>query len=225
METPQIAVDPSCTNCTDRPAPAKLSTDLFWGLGWGIEQTSTGKYLWHWGDNGTYKAFVTIDLHRRKAVVFFANSQNGLAIVPPIVHDAIGGDHPAFAWIKYDSYDSPSIRFIHDSLLTGAQVLTTYAQQLSDGTITQETLNSAGYFLEHRKKYDDAIAIFDRTLELHPDSVYAYNNLGNTYSDLGKTELAIKNYRKALELDPTRSDTKAALEKLQSSSPKTEAAH
>jgi len=32
METPQIAVDPECTNCVDR-APKELSKSLFWGLG------------------------------------------------------------------------------------------------------------------------------------------------------------------------------------------------
>jgi CubicO group peptidase (beta-lactamase class C family) len=224
METPQIAVDPTCTNCTDH-APQKLSTDLFWGLGWGIEQTSTGKYLWHWGDNGSFKAFVAVDLHRRNAVVFFANSQNGLSIAPAIVHEAIGGDHPAFGWIKYDPYDAPSMRFIHDSIHTGAGVLTTYARQLNDGTISQETLNSAGYFLSQQKKYDDAIAIFNRTLQLHPDSFYAYNNLGDTYARLGNTDLAVRNYQKALELDPTQEDTKASLAKLQSSSPQKEAAH
>jgi CubicO group peptidase (beta-lactamase class C family) len=224
METPQIAVDPTCTNCIDH-APQKLSTDLFWGLGWGIEQTSTGKYLWHWGDNGSFKAFVAVDLHRRNAVVFFANSQNGLSIAPAIVHTTMGGDHPAFSWIKYDSYDAPSMLFIHDSIHNGAGVLTTYARQLNDGTITQETLNSAGYFLAQQKKYNDAIAIFNRTLQLHPNSFYAYNNLGDTYASLGNTDLAIKNYQKALELDPTQEDTKASLLKLQSSSPQKEAAH
>jgi len=55
--------------------------------------------------------------------------------------------------------------------------------------------------------------------------VNAYNNPGNTYASLGNTELAIRNYQKALELDPTRSDTKASLEKLQSTPVQKEAAH
>ncbi len=224
METPQIAVDPSCTNCTDH-APAKLSTDLFWGLGWGIEQTPTGKYLWHWGDNGAFKAFVSVDLNHRNAVVYFANSQNGLAIAPAIVKDAIGGEHPAFAWIKYDAYDSPKIRFIHDALHDGSKVLTTYAAQLKDGSISEETMNSAGYFLYRQKKYDDAIAIFNRCLELHPRNDTAYNNLGDTYAEIGRTELAMENYELALKLNPARGDTKAALAKLQSPGAKTETAH
>ncbi len=48
METAQIAVDPECTNCTER-VPKELSKSVFWGLGWGIQQTPQGKSLWHWG--------------------------------------------------------------------------------------------------------------------------------------------------------------------------------
>ena len=225
METPQIAVDPACTNCTEKPTSTTLSKELFWGLGWGIEQTSTAKYLWHWGDNGAFKAFVSIDLSHRNAIVYFANSQNGLAIAPALVRDALSGEHPAFAWIKYDPYDSPKVRFIHDALHDGSKVLTVYAAQLKDGSISEETMNSAGYFLYRQKKYDDAIAIFNRCLELHPKSDNAYNNLGDTYAATGKPELAIQNYLRALELNPDRDDTKAALAKLQPSATKNEAAH
>lgn len=106
METPQVAVDPTCTYCTNH-TPQKLSKHLFWGLGWGIEELPTGKYLWHWGDNDVYKAFVAIDLARRNAVVYFTNSENGLEVGPAIVHDAIGGNHPAFHWLGYPVLAKP----------------------------------------------------------------------------------------------------------------------
>jgi len=163
--------------------------------------------------------------HVGNAVVFFANGYNGLAIAPAIVHEALGGDHPAFRWIKYDAYDSPNVRFIHDTVHNGAQTLSTYAPQLKDNTISEETINSAGYFLLRQKKYDDAIAVFNRCIELHPNSANAFNNLGETYAETGQTELAIKNYQRALELDPTRNDARAALDKLRSASSKIEAAH
>lgn len=106
METPQVAVDPTCTYCTNH-APQKLSKHLFWGLGWGIEELPAGKYLWHWGDNNVYKAFMAIDLARCNAVVYFTNSENGLEIGPAIVHDAIGGNHPAFHWLGYPVLAKP----------------------------------------------------------------------------------------------------------------------
>ncbi len=146
-------------------------------------------------------------------------------MAPELIRDALGGEHPAFTWIKYDSYDSPKVRFIHDALHNGSKVLTTYATQLQDNSISEETMNSAGYFLFRQKKYDDAIAIFNRCLQLHPKSDNAYNNLGDTYAATGKPDLAITNYRLALELNPNRGDTKSALAKLQSPNSKNEAAH
>src|SRR5207253_9614729 len=82
--------------------PRALSRILFGGLGWGIERTEKGVSLWHWGDNGAFKCFVAAKLKDKTAIVMFTNSENGLAIAKPIVHDAIGGQQLAFTWIKYD---------------------------------------------------------------------------------------------------------------------------
>ena len=226
METPQIAVDPTCTNCADRPAPTTLSREIFWGLGWGIEQTSTGKYLWHWGDNPNYKAFVSVDLNHRNAVVVFTNSQNGLSIARNIVADAIGGDHPVFHWHHYEPYDSPSFRFTHDIVHTGAQALTTHATDLQQHLIPEDTLESAGYILLYdQKKYDDAIAVFTRNVELYPDNGNAHASLGEGYMVAGNKPLAIKSFERALDLAPNSNFVKSQLAKLHASDSKNEAAH
>lgn len=216
METPQVAVDPTCTNCTDH-APVKLSPDLFWGLGWGIEQTSTGKYLWHWGDNPGYKDFVAVDLNHRRALVLFTNGQNGLSIAPAIIHDAIGGDHPAFRWFHYDTYDSPSIQFTHDIVHTGAQALTTHSAQLLNHELSEGTLESAGYILLfEQKKTADAIAVFRHNVELYPDSADAQASLADAYMEAGKKDLAIQGYEKTLELMPTSTKARSRLAQLRS---------
>lgn len=226
MDTPQIAVDPSCTNCANRPAPMTLSKEIFWGLGWGIEQTSTGKYLWHWGDNPNYKAFVSVDLHHRRAVVVFTNSQNGLSIAPKIVADAIGGEHPVFQWHHYDPYDSPSFRFTHDIVHTGAQALTTHTADLQQRLISEDTLETAGYILLYdQKKYDDALAVFTRNVELYPVNGNAHASLGEGYMVAGNKALAIKSYERALELSPNSAFARSQLAKLRAGDPENEAPH
>jgi CubicO group peptidase (beta-lactamase class C family) len=226
METPQIAVDPSCTNCTDRPAPTTLSKEIFWGLGWGIEQTSTSKYLWHWGDNPNYKAFVSVDLTHRSAVVVFTNSQNGLSIARKIVTDAVGGEHPVFQWLHYALYDSPEFRFTHDIVHTGAQALATHADDLQKHLVSEDTFETAGYILLYdQKKYDDAIAVFTRNVELYPDNGNAHASLGEGYMVAGNKTLAIKSFERALELSPNSNFAKSQLAKLRSENPKKEAAH
>jgi CubicO group peptidase (beta-lactamase class C family) len=99
METPEIALDPECRICINRE-PKQLSKNLFWGLGWGIERKDGTDMLWHWGDNGSFKAFVMADPKTKSGVVMFANSENGLAVAKPLIDEAMGTESLAFEWLK-----------------------------------------------------------------------------------------------------------------------------
>jgi CubicO group peptidase (beta-lactamase class C family) len=216
METPQIAVDPSCTNCTTHTANT-LSTDLFWGLGWGIEQNASGKYIWHWGDNGIFKAYVVADVNRKAAVVMFDNSDTGLSIANAVVQTVLGGDHPSFAWLRYDTYDSGNMRFTRELATRGAvQSLADFTADIASGKISPSALNAAGFTLLRQKQYADAIAIFQRNVDLHPKSPTLYNSLGEAYVARGDTALAITTYEKELALDPANGNAKDILAKLRS---------
>ena len=52
MIRPQVHVDEGCQNCISTKPTGRLSRELGWGLGWGLEETEDGISLWHWGDNG-----------------------------------------------------------------------------------------------------------------------------------------------------------------------------
>jgi CubicO group peptidase (beta-lactamase class C family) len=99
METPQIALDPACRICI-KQEPKELSKTLFWGLGWGIQREQKSVMLWHWGDNGDFKAFVMANPANKSGVVMFANGENALNVAKPIIDTAIGTDTQAFAWLK-----------------------------------------------------------------------------------------------------------------------------
>jgi CubicO group peptidase (beta-lactamase class C family) len=99
METPAIALDPECRICIHQ-VPKELSKSLFWGLGWGIQREPKGVMLWHWGDNGVFKAFVMADPSTKAGVVMFANGQDALDVAKPIMDTAMGTDVQAFAWLK-----------------------------------------------------------------------------------------------------------------------------
>lgn len=100
METPEIAVDPNCINCVEVSSSGKLSTTMFWGLGFGIEKTGEVISLWHWGDYDTFKAYFTIQPATKSGVVYLTNSQNGLSIGPKILAETLGGEQPAFEWLN-----------------------------------------------------------------------------------------------------------------------------
>src|SRR5262249_26058110 len=83
---------------------ARINSALAWGLGWGLEgATSSGsftpQYLWHWGDNGSWKNFVLVHPASRSAIVVFTNGSRGLNVARQIVTAAAGGEQPAFWWL------------------------------------------------------------------------------------------------------------------------------
>ena len=207
--TPQINVEP------------ETSENVHWGLGWGLELTENGPGFWHWGDNGPFKAF-TLSLHDEKAgVVFFANSQNGLALIEPIVRSALGGDHPAFrsailsGYAKLDSKDFTFVRTMQADGLE-ASIRMVREDGIEAQVVSEGFVNSLGYRLLRSEQIEDAIAVFELNVELYPESSNVYDSLGEAYMENGDTELAIANYEKSLELDPDNTNAVERLERLRS---------
>jgi Flp pilus assembly protein TadD len=127
----------------------------------------------------------------------------------------MGGEQPALDWLRYDNYDSPGILFTRAALQKGASAaLTEFAGELSSGAIPESILNSAGYTLMGSKKTADAILVFQKNVELHPDSWNAYDSLGEAYMNSGDKALAVKSYRKSVQLEPTNENGRSALKKL-----------
>jgi len=215
MEKPQIAVNPECTNCTDRE-PKELSKSVFWGLGIGIQETADGESLWHWGDNGAFKCYAVVYPKQKFGLVYFANSENGLSIAREVIRAAIGGDQPALRWVKYDAYDSTAIQFANAIREQGAtQAMAQFRPSLVRGDVSEDSINSAGYRLLRQKKTADAISIFQLNVELYPKSANAYDSLGEAFMANNDKDLAIQNYKKSLELNPQNRNAEDMLKKLQ----------
>lgn len=217
MLTPQIYVDEACTNCTDRPLEKK-SSQVAWGLGWGLQNTDEGISFWHWGDNGNSKAYVVAFVKQKIGVTFFTNSSNGLSIAREIVNATVGGKHPALDWLHYDPYNSPAKTLLKNILARGAEeALREYRQSRAAATALNESqMNRLGYDLlygAHRPQ--DAIAVFKLNVEDYPKSFNVYDSLGEAYMVNHEKELAIKNYQKSLELNPNNTTGAEALKRLQ----------
>lgn len=73
-------------------------------------------------------------------------------------------------------------------------------------------LNRLGYYLlNDKKRAEDAILIFKLNVKSYPKHANAYDSLAEAYMLSGDKELAVKFYKKSLELDP---DNENAVEKL-----------
>jgi CubicO group peptidase (beta-lactamase class C family) len=67
--------------------------NLSWGLGWGFEH---GEYIWHWGNNPKYRAFVMASIQTGNGFVMLTNSENGLSLAEPIANIVLPDTHKIF---------------------------------------------------------------------------------------------------------------------------------
>lgn len=67
-------------------------------------------------------------------------------------------------------------------------------------------VNNLGYQLMGMKKYDEAIAVFQRNVELYPSSANVYDSLGEGYENAGKLNLATDRFLKAIEMGTKNDD-------------------
>ncbi len=80
--------------------------------------------------------------------------------------------------------------------------------------VDEVELNNLGYILLGTGKTREAIEIFKLNAVEHPGSANAYDSLGEAYKKNGDKELAVKNYKKSLELNPQNKNAERVLKQL-----------
>lgn len=79
---------------------------------------------------------------------------------------------------------------------------------------TETDLNDWAYRLMSQGRKQEALEIFKLNVELYPTSANVYDSVAEAYEATGHRELAIKNYRRSLELDPENKNAAAQLKRL-----------
>jgi CubicO group peptidase (beta-lactamase class C family) len=220
MLTPQVLVREGGAQSIQRPQ-AKTRSDVAWGLGWGLQTTEDGLSFWHWGDNGSSKAYVVVFDKPKLGVVVLANSLNGLSIMREIVADAVGGAQPALEWLGYESYDSPRRELFKQIVARGnTEALREYLEKRREhpakARISEDQMNNLGYELLALKHREDALAVFKQNVTDHPDSANVYDSLAEAYEVIGDKSAAVVNFEKSLELDAKNQNAVEHLKKLES---------
>ncbi len=197
------------------PAPReRVPSGVFWGLGWGLEESDSGPYFWQWGDNFGFKCFVIASRPKRHGVVYFTNTQEGLSIVTPLVTSILGGKHPSLDWNGYDKHDSPKViawkELVRVYKQQGAEAgLARYREwhQQAPDVVEEDFTNNLAYCLKDNGKQDvapaavGAIALFQENVRNYPQSSNTYDSLGWTYLFADRVELALANMEAALALE------------------------
>lgn len=193
------------------------SASLFWGLGFGLEKTSEADYIWHWGDNNTFRCFVAAtqkasNQPKGAALVYFTNSSNGLAITGPLLTELLGGKHPAVAFLDYESYQTPGNQFAR--LLSQkpiSEAIKPYLNTEQKSTIREDRMNGMGYQLLDLGRIDEALTAFRYNVEAYPASANAHDSYGYALLRNGNQPEAIRSYTKAMNLKADLGDAKTVL--------------
>jgi len=83
--------------------------------------------------------------------------------------------------------------------------------------LDEDTVNEWASGLADDKHFDEAIDLLKLNVTLYPESSNAYSSLAESYASAGKKQLAIDNYKKALEKDNSNDHAKEELKKLEES--------
>jgi tetratricopeptide (TPR) repeat protein len=81
-------------------------------------------------------------------------------------------------------------------------------------SFAENELNMLGYQLLARDRTDDAIVIFKLNVETFPEGFNTYDSLAEAYMVAGRTEAAIANYERSLELNPNNTNAVSMLTRL-----------
>jgi hypothetical protein len=79
---------------------------------------------------------------------------------------------------------------------------------------TEQELNGYGYALLEQKRFEHAILVLELNAAEYPNSANVYDSLGEAYMLAGRSGPAIRNYQKALRLDPSNQNAREMLRKL-----------
>ncbi|MGH9903078.1 MAG: serine hydrolase, partial [Pyrinomonadaceae bacterium] len=89
------------------------------------------------------------------------------------------------------------------------------AAQANAYDFSEPELNNLGYQLLGAKKMKEAVEIFKLNVEAYPQGFNTYDSLGEAYMVSGDKELAVKNYKRSLELNPQNANATAALKRIE----------
>lgn len=83
------------------PAQVDSALGLQWGLGWGIENSPGGPYVWQWGNNPGYRAFAMASVASKDGFVILTNSERGMPLAASLAHSVLPAEHNAFrfSWV------------------------------------------------------------------------------------------------------------------------------
>jgi len=195
-----------------------------WGLGVGLQENETGKWLWHWGDNGDFKAFYIANPEKKEILVYFTYCTWGLHVTTDILNTFLPKQTwwPPI-WNGYQFHELKRMKTFWAKLDKqgydhASEVSKEMKQKDAGFNLPVDDVNDLGFILLRDDKRQQAVDIFKYNLVEHPNSANAYDSIAEGYEALGQNELAVTNFKKAVELNPKNTYAAERIKKLEGGS-------
>jgi CubicO group peptidase (beta-lactamase class C family) len=187
-----------------------------YGFGWKISLAPPGNIVYHNGALAGFRTQFWRDLNNKNTLIILANN-TWLSVTPDILSAAenIMLDKP-FALGKISAEEL----FYENWYFKGSDAALKILQEVTANDsshyyIHPWEINDIGYFFLNRNEYRQSIEIFKYAVRLFPNDHNLWDSLGEAYMKAGNKSEAIKNYKKALELNPDCETAKRALQILE----------
>lgn len=158
-------------------------------------------------------------------IVRYPNEKNLIVLLDNTGSGYLDRLSDSLAKILYNQpYDPPKISIIETLEKTiaekgiaaaVAQYRDLKAKQATTYDFAEPELNQLGYRLLRSGKPKEAIEIFKLNVEAYPQRFNTYDSLAEAYMAVNERELAIQNYKKAVELNPSNTNAIEVLKRLE----------
>jgi CubicO group peptidase (beta-lactamase class C family) len=174
------------------------------------------KIIGHGGAINGFSSLIARAVEKRQTVIILDNINLGR------LHGQI--THSIISILNGQPFDAPKksiaetlykIALEKDVASAVAEYRKLKAENSPTFDFSENELNILGYQLLGKKRTKDAIEIFKLNVEMFPKSANAYDSLGETYLADDQKDLALANYKKAVELDPANANALLIVKRLE----------
>ena len=184
-----------------------------WGIVWRLDEIDGQKVAYHGGETTGVSAMYRRYLEDSTTLIVLSNYHRACRPVAAVIEAILFGK-------PYEMPRHTAQEFLYRYMVRNGSAL----PAKESGQLLKENgydvppaadLNGFGYELVKAGEIDMALQVFRMNTRLFPSAANAYDSLAETYLLKGDREAAIRNYQKALEIDPQLGSAKAALDRLQ----------
>lgn len=209
--TYQVAEKDNAVQLSHQPTWGSTDNQAF-ALNWILNKTIDSKRrLRHSGGTFGFASHCELYPDQQVGLVLFANdadqsTQNQLGDLSKKIMDVLFGEPAALtalnAGIKTHGYTQ------------AISVVNAIRKKYPELHLSEDYVNGWGYTLAGQGKLNEALEIFKLNVSLYPKGANTYDSLAETYERVGNRELALKNYKRSLALNPQNTNAIEYLKKI-----------